>query len=103
MSTTVDRTLTGRALFTRVWKYSLRRVLFPICVLDPFAYFFPKIAVFYAPCGVYDACRNQPMTAELLKRYFVGNGFGTWALSPINIFLVLLSLPYYYINKGIYR
>jgi len=101
MSTTVAQTLTGRQLFTKIWKYSLRRVLFPICVLAPFAYFFPKIALFYTLCGVYDACRNSPVTAEMLRRYFIGNGFGTWMLSPINIFLDLLSLPY--INKGIYR
>ena len=42
----------GRGLFTRIWKYSLRRVLFPICVLGPFAYFFPKIALFYTAVGV---------------------------------------------------
>ena len=101
MSTTVAPTLTGRQLFTRVWKYSLRRVLFPICVLAPFAYFLPKIALFYALCGIYDACRNRPLTAEVLRRYFIGNGFGTWMLSPLNTLLDLLSLPY--INKGIYQ
>ena len=101
MSTTVAPTFTGRQLFTRVWKYSLRRVLFPICVLAPFAYLFPKIALFYALCGVYDVCRNRPLTAEVLRRYFIGNGFGTWMLSPLNTLLDLLSLPY--INKGIYR
>src|SRR5215469_4963175 len=29
------------------------------------------------------------------------NGFPTWALSPINVFLDLISLPY--INRGVYR
>jgi len=43
-----SQTLSGQELFTRIWKYSLRRLLFPICVLAPFAYFFPKIALFYA-------------------------------------------------------
>jgi len=94
-------TLTSQQVFTRIWKYSLRRLLFPICVLAPFAYFFPKIALFYAFCGAYDACRNRPVTAETLRRYFIGNGVGTWMLSPINILLDLLSLPY--INKGVYR
>jgi hypothetical protein len=101
VSTLVVQTLTGRQRFTKIWKYSLRRVLFPVCVLVPFAYFFPKIALFYALCGIYDACRNRPVTAEMLRRYFIGNGFGTWMLSPINIFLDLLSLPH--INKGIYQ
>jgi len=96
-----SETLTGRQLFARIWKYSLRRVLFPICVLAPFAYFFPRLAIFYALCGAYDACRNRPVNAETLRRYFIGNGWGTWMLSPINILLDLLSLPY--MNKGVYR
>ena len=65
------------------------------------AYFFPRLAIFYALCGAYDACRNRPVNAETLRRYFIGNGWGTWVLSPINILLDLLSLPY--INKGVYR
>ena len=101
MTVTASETLTGRQLFARIWKYSLRRVLFPICVLAPFAYFFPRLAIFYALCGAYDACRNRPVNAETLRRYFIGNGWGTWVLSPINILLDLLSLPY--INKGVYR
>ena len=101
MTATASETLTGRQLFARIWKYSLRRVLFPICVLAPFAYFFPRLAIFYALCGAYDACRNRPVNAETLRRYFIGNGWGTWVLSPINILLDLLSLPY--INKGVYR
>ncbi len=101
MTAIASETLTGRQLFARIWKYSLRRVLFPICVLAPFAYFFPRLAIFYALCGTYDACRNRPVNAETLRRYFIGNGWGTWMLSPINILLDLLSLPY--INKGVYR
>ena len=101
MTATASETLTGRQLFARIWKYSLRRVLFPICVLAPFAYFFPRLAIFYALCGTYDACRNRPVNAETLRRYFIGNGWGTWMLSPINILLDLLSLPY--MNKGVYR
>src|SRR5215211_2182302 len=101
MSTVLTQTLSGRQLFVRIYKYSLRRVLFPICVLAPFAYFFPKVALFYAICGLYDVSRNRPVDAETLRRYFIGNGFGTWMLSPFNILLDLLSLPY--INKGVYR
>jgi hypothetical protein len=101
MNTMRTQTLSGRELFTRIWKYSLRRVLFPICVLGPFAYFFPKIALFYAICGAYDVSRNRPVNFETLQRYFIGNGFGTWIVSPLNILLDLLSLPY--INKGVYR
>jgi len=101
MTEALVRPLTGRELFTKIWKYTLRRVLFPIFVLVPFAYFFPKIALFYAICGAYDVSRNRPLNLELLRRYFIGNGFGTWMLSPINTLLDLLSLPY--VNKGVYR
>jgi aspartyl/asparaginyl beta-hydroxylase (cupin superfamily) len=101
MAATLTNTLTGRKLVTRIWKYSLRRVLLPLCVLAPFAYFFPKVALFYALCGAYDVSRNRPVNAETLRRYFIGNGFGTWLLSPLNTLLDLLSLPY--VNKGVYR
>ena len=101
MTTTVTEILKGRELVTRIWKYSVRRVLFPLGVLAPFAYFFPKIALFYAVCGAYDVSRNQGLNFSTLRRYFIGNGFLTWVLSPFNILLDLLSLPY--INKGVYR
>jgi beta-hydroxylase len=70
-------------------------------VLCPFAYFFPKIAIFYLACGAYDVGRNKGLNLSTVRRYFIGNGFGTWLLSPFNILLDLLSLPY--INKGVYR
>lgn len=101
MSTTFTETLTGKALVVRVCKYSIRRVLFPLGVLAPFAYFFPKVALFYAICGAYDVSRNRGLNFETLRRYFIGNGFPTWVLSPFNILLDLLSLPYF--NKGVYH
>jgi hypothetical protein len=99
-TTLVDRP-TGKALVVRIWKYTLRRVLFPLCVLVPFAYFFPKIALFYVICGAYDVSRNSGRSFSTLRRYFIGNGFPTWLLSPFNTLLDLLSLPY--VNKGVYR
>ena len=101
MSTTVAETLKGKELVTRIWKYFVRRIVFPLAVLCPFAYFFPKIAIVYAICGAYDVSRNKPLSLSTLRRYFIGNGFGTWVLSPFNTLLDLLSLPY--INKGVYR
>jgi len=70
-------------------------------VLAPFAYFFPKIALFYAVCGAYDVSRNTDLKLSTVRRYFIGNGFLLWMLSPINILLDLFSLPY--VNKGVYR
>ena len=101
MSTTLTETLTASERAVRRWKYFVRRVLFPLGVLAPFAYFFPKIALFYAICGAYDVGRNQGLNFSTLRRYFIGNGFLTWVLSPFNTLLDLLSLPY--INKGVYR
>jgi len=101
MSVTVTKTLRGRARLERIVKFTARRVLFPLCVLAPFAYFFPKIALVYIICGAYDVSRNRPITPELLRRYLIGNGFGTWLLSPLNCLLDLLSLPH--VNKGVYR
>jgi hypothetical protein len=101
MTTILYEPLRGRALFERMWKFALRRVLFPVCVLAPFAYFFPWISLFYAACGAYDLSRNTGLKLSTLRRYFIGNGFLVWMLSPINILLDLLSLPY--VNKGVYR
>lgn len=101
MSTTLAAPLTGRARFERICKVAVRRVLFPLCVLAPLAYLFPKIALVYAILGAYDVGRNRPITVETLRHYFIGNGFGTWLLSPLNCLLDLLSLPY--VNKGVYR
>ena len=94
------KTIAGERAFA-IGKYFVRRVLFPLGVLAPFAYFFPKIAVFYALCGAYDVSRNRGLNVSTLRRYFIGNGFPTWVLSPFNALLDLLSLPY--INKGVYR
>jgi Aspartyl/Asparaginyl beta-hydroxylase len=101
MDATFPRPLRGRALRERIWKFALRRVLFPVCVLAPFVFYFPKIALFYVICGGYDVSRNSGLTLSTLRRYFIGNGFLVWLLSPVNILLDLLSLPY--LNKGVYR
>lgn len=101
MSTTFVGGAVGKDRATKAAKFVVRRILFPLGVLAPFAWFFPKIALFYALCGAYDISRNRAFDVSILRRYFIGNGFFTWLLSPINIVLDILSLPY--INKGVYR
>jgi hypothetical protein len=101
VSMRLAETLTGREIAVRTWKFFIRRVLFPVGVLAPLAYSFPRIALFYAVCGAYDVGRNHGLNLSTLRRYFIGNGFPTWVLSPLNVLLDLLSLPY--INKGIYQ
>ena len=100
MSFTWGEAWRGKQRAERIVKFALRRVAQP-CVLLVLAYIFPKTAIFYAICGIYDVGRNRRIDATTLRRYFIGNGFPTWVLSPINIILDLLSLPY--INKGVYR
>jgi hypothetical protein len=59
------------------------------CILVVLAYVFPKMAIFYAICGLYDVSRDR-VNVTTLRPYFLGNGFATWALSAA---LLLLSWP----------
>lgn len=101
MSSTLQAQVPRREGVKRIVKFVLRRLVLPFGIYAPLAYFFPKTAIFYAACGLYDISRNQGLNLSTFRRYFIGNGVLTWALSPINIVLDILSLPY--INKGVYR
>jgi beta-hydroxylase len=101
VSTTFSAALTDKERLVRIGKYALRRFLMPVFGFGLFIYFLPKTALLYALCGAYDVSRNSGLSATTLRRYFIGNGFFTWVLSPFNSLLDLLSLPY--VNKGVYR
>jgi hypothetical protein len=101
VSSTLDYHLRGRKSIERICKLALKRIILPVGVLAPFAYFHPRIALFYVICGAFDVSRNTGLTLSTLRRYFTGNGVLVWVLSPINILLDLFSLPY--VNKGVYR
>ena len=59
--------------------------------------FWPSIfALAWSTC-----CGIEPLRISTLDRYFFGNGIFTWLLSPFNLLLDVLSLPF--INKGIYQ
>ncbi len=64
-------------------------------------YLLPEVMLFYAVCGIYDVSRNSTIDGRLVYRYFLGNGVPTWALSPFNILMDIMTLPY--INKKIYQ
>jgi beta-hydroxylase len=50
------------------------------------------VGLAYAILGAIDVSRNQQNgEAPVLKRYFTGNGILTWALSPLNLLMDLLS------------
>lgn len=64
-------------------------------------FFVPTILAGYVVLGLLDFLRNKRRTLTTLDRYFAGNGIFTWLLSPFNLLMDLLSLPYW--NRGIYR
>jgi hypothetical protein len=94
---------TGRPRgFSRATLTFLRkRVIVPLVVFVPLGYFLPKTLLFFAACGIYDIARNRALNATMVRRYFLGNGLGSWLLSPFNVVMDILTLPY--INKGVYR
>lgn len=64
-------------------------------------YFIPYVLAAFAACGLVDYLRNGGKTLASLDRYFFGNGFFTWMLSPFNLMVDVLCLPYR--NRGIYQ
>ncbi|NOZ40699.1 MAG: aspartyl/asparaginyl beta-hydroxylase domain-containing protein [Planctomycetes bacterium] len=64
-------------------------------------YFFPRLTLFYVLCGLIDVMRNKKRNLGLFGRYFFGNGLLTWFLSPLNLLMDVLALPYR--NQGIYE
>jgi beta-hydroxylase len=89
------------SLRIKPWLRPLKRSLKAAAAAAALIYFIPEITIFYVLCGIYDAARNRPVSLEVLDKYFLGNGVGTWVMSPFNILLDLLCLPYR--NKGVYR
>lgn len=89
------------ALRRETMKKQLKLLRNAVLILGPAIYFVPKVAAFYVICGLYDVMRNRDLDASKVAQYFFGNGLLTWILSPINITMDLLTLPY--INKGIYK
>jgi Aspartyl/Asparaginyl beta-hydroxylase len=84
----------------RIWK-TASKFLRKLVVLGLAGYFFPELLAFFLCCGFLDVARNKRRTLSTIDRYFSGNGIFTWLLSPLNLFLDLISLPYR--NKGIYQ
>ena len=85
---------------SRAFRYSKKALerLIPLAVM---AYFIPKVLIVFVVAGLLDVLRNRPFELSTLGRYFFGNGNFTWFLSPFNLLMDLISLPYW--NKGIYK
>jgi beta-hydroxylase len=82
--------------FRHVKRWSKR-----IALLAAALYFIPTILAVYVVCGLLDFIRNRQRTLDMLERYFAGNGFQTWFLSPFNLLVDVFTLPYR--NKRIYQ
>ena len=78
-----------------------KRAIRKIVLLGLGLFFIPGLLGFFLVCGLVDVLRNKGRTFSTLDRYFAGNGVFTWFLSPFNLLMDLLSLPYW--NKGIYK
>ena len=46
---------------------------------------------FWFLCGLIDISRHKTMDLKLIKEYFIGKGFLTFLLSPLNLLSDLLS------------
>jgi beta-hydroxylase len=87
---------TGQQIL-RYTRKTVKRVAF----LGLTAFFIPYVLIFYLVCGLLDVVRNDKLSLVNLDRYFFGNGFLTWLLSPFNLLMDLLTLPFR--NKGVYE
>jgi beta-hydroxylase len=81
----------------RIVKKTAKRVI----PLGLALYAMPITFAVFVGFGLLDFIRNKRRTLATLDRYFAGNGFFTWLLSPFNLLLDLLALPYR--NKGVYQ
>jgi beta-hydroxylase len=85
-----------------VWNRShikrARRIIGLAVVLVPALYLVPVAALLLVVCGAVDIGRHRKISYGLIEKYFMGNGIGTWLLSPLNLVADLLAYP----NKGQY-
>ncbi len=81
--------------------YLSKKVAKRIIPLAVAVYFIPLYFAVYVGLGLLDFVRNKARKLSALDRYFAGNGIFTWLLSPFNLLLDVLALPYG--NKGIYQ
>lgn len=84
----------------RAWRLA-RRCLLYLTLPMATAYFLPKLFALYVVCGLLDVLRTRPWNRETLGRYFMGQGYGTWLTSPLNLLMDVVTIPYR--NKGIYK
>ena len=60
---------------------------------------FFSLLPFWIICGLIDVSRHKTMNLKLLKEYYIGKGFLTFLLSPLNLFVDFLSLTNFHTFK----
>ena len=75
-----------------------RRAILFVIVLGAALHFIPILTLILVVCGALDVSRHRKITYDLIEKYFMGNGVGTWFLSPLNLLADLFSFR----NKGQY-
>jgi aspartyl/asparaginyl beta-hydroxylase (cupin superfamily) len=79
----------------KIWKHPvakrIRRCVLAAAGVTLGVYFAPIPTLILVTCGVLDIGRHKRISSQLIEKYFMGNGMGTWLLSPINLLADLLS------------
>lgn len=83
-----------------VWRYT-KKVLKRAAPLLIAGLVYPPLAIVYLATGVYEVLRHGRDLASIGHQFFLVNGGLTWALSPLNTLIDILSLPF--VNKKIYK
>jgi aspartyl/asparaginyl beta-hydroxylase (cupin superfamily) len=69
----------------------IRRLFLFIVIVGAGMYVVPVPTVALLACGLVDVARHKKISYDLIEHYFMGNGIGTWFLSPINLLADLFS------------
>ena len=86
-----EQAIDGMKLLSGPRAKRLRRIVLLGIFLVPGFYFLPAPTIILVLCGVLDVSRHRRWRYELIEKYFCGNGFPTWLLSPINLLADLFS------------
>jgi len=81
----------------RFFKKAAKRIIPTALAL----WFIPWVLLAYLCFGLLDFIRNKRRNFANIDRYFAGNGVFTWLLSPFNLLMDVLAMPFR--NRGIYK
>ncbi len=83
------------------WVRTLKKTAKRVIPFGLAAWFIPIPLAVAVAVGLVDFSRNSARKLSSLDRYFAGNGIFTWLLSPFNLVMDILCLPYR--NRGVYK